>query len=904
MISGTALSERPVTFQEESGPVGIGTVGSGVPVESQIPDYWPTNGWRRSSPEMQGMSSAKLNDMMQYVRQQSIGIDSVVVVRNGYVVFEEYPRPRLYGPESLHPLYSVTKSFSSALIGIAIKQGFIDGVQHKMLDFFPNRTFANVDSLKEAITLEHVLTMTSGLPWDEWTYPYGDSRNDVRRIMTNPDPVQFVLDRPMSSTPGTTWVYNSGGSHLLSAIINETTGADIEAFARENLFDPLGISNLFWGKDPFQRLSWGSMGLSLTPLDMAKFGFLYLNNGTWEGQQIIPAEWVTESTRPHFSLDQSWQYGYQWWISPAYNVYVARGYMGQNIIVSPDYNMVVVFTGSYTYGQEGTQLFYDYILPAVGSTVPDDYPTIQEAINHAAVGDVILVKPGTYYERVVVNKTISLVGEDVSTTIIDGGNTGHVISIVSDNVTLTGFTVQRGGGIMFPNYDAGISLKNTRGCKITSNNIVDNGCFGIHLLESNQNTVSGNDLARNTWYAIDLATSSGNIVSSNTAMFNGNIGIGLHYSSQNNFILGNTILNNTYGLDAARASNNTILGNHLANNSETGIWIQDYAINNTIVGNNVTDSCYCIKIEEQADSNTVSGNILTYGQFGIQVLNAKYTDICNNTITHNYGGDMWDAGIRLDSAGFSRIHSNLISDNWRGILLYTNSPNVSIYNNNISANEFGVRVASGGSNNLNMTGNLVANNNGYGIGLTGLGSSSNYATISQNTITDNSDGIALGQNSNYNSILQNNISRNKRGISIEFSTQNTIYHSNIADNNQQVNSTSASTNAWDNGCEGNYWSNYNGTDSDNDGVGDTYLPWEGLDNYPLMNVYWNPCDTNHDLKVDKDDIDISTRAFGTRSRDDLWNGHADITGTAPLVPDGRVDMRDIGLVAKDFGKKF
>jgi parallel beta-helix repeat protein len=852
---------------------------------------------------MQGMSSAKLNDMMQYVRQRSIGIDSVVVVRNGYVVFEEYPRPRLYGPLSLHPLYSVTKSFSSALIGIAIKQGFIDGVLHKVLDFFPNRTFANVDSLKEAITLEHVLTMTSGLPWDEWTYPYGDSRNDVRRIMTNPDPVQFVLDRPMVSTPGTTWVYNSGGSHLLSAIVNETTGADIEAFARENLFDPLGISNLFWSKDPFQRLSWGFMGLSLTPLDMAKFGFLYLNNGNWEGQQIIPAEWVTESTKSHFSLDQSWQYGYQWWINPTYNAYVARGYMGQNIIVSPDYNMVVVFTGSYTYGQEGTQLFYDYIRPAVGSTVPDDYPTIQEAINHATAGDVVLVKPGTYYEHVVVNKTISLVGEDASMTIIDGGNTGQVISIVNDNVTFTGFTVQRGGSHALPDLDAGICLNRTRGCTISGNTIVDNGCFGIHLFNSEQNTVSGNNLARNTLFAIELTTSSSNIISSNTAASNPNIGIGMHASSSNNNISGNTVIDNKYGISLNNAKNNTISSNRLANNSDTGIWMQSAAVNNTICANNITDCRHCIKIEEQANNNTVSGNILTDSKFGIQILNAKYTDICNNTITHNYGGDMWDAGIRLDSAGFSRIHSNLISDNWRGILLYTNSPNVSIYNNNISANEFGARIASGGSNNLNMTGNLVANNNGYGVGLTVFGSSSNYATISQNTITNNSDGIALGQNSNHNSILQNNISENKLGIHIEFSTQNTIYHNNIADNSQQANVTFASTNSWDNGCEGNYWSNYNGTDSDNDGVGETYLPWERLDNYPLMNVYWNPCDTNHDLKVDKDDIDISTRAFGTRSRDDLWNGHADITGTAPLVPDGRVDMRDIGLVAKNFGKK-
>jgi len=901
-IPRIALSDRVVPSQK-SGPAGTGGLGSGVPISSQVPDYWPTAGWRESSPEMQGMSSAKLNEMMQYVRQQTIGIDSVVVVRNGYVVMEEYPRPLLYGPQNPHPLYSVTKSFSSALIGIAVKEGFIDGVQHKVLDFFPNRTFANMDSLKEAITLEHLLTMTSGLPWDEWTYPYGDPRNDATAMMLSSDPVQFVLDRPMVRIPGTTWVYNGGGSHLLSAIVNETTGSDTETFAREHLFNPLGISNLFWGRDPFQHVPWGFMGMSLTPLDMAKFGYLYLNNGTWEGRQIIQTDWVTESIRPHYSAWPGWRYGYQWWISSASNVFVARGYMGQNIIVAPEYNMVVVFTGNYLYGPEGVQLFYNYILPAVGSTVPGDYSTIQEAINQAAVGGVILVRPGTYYEHVAVNKTVSLVGEDASTTIIDGNGTGCVVSIVCDNVTLTGFTVQRGGGIMFPDYDAGISLKNVRGCKISDNNVVDNGCFGIHLLESNQNTVMRNNFTRNAWYAIDLATSSNNTVSSNIAIFNGNIGVGMHCSSQSNIVLANTILNNAYGIDAARSSSNTILGNYLANNSETGIWIQDFAINNTILGNNVTGSRYCVKIEGQGNNNTVSGNLLAGGQSGIQVLNAEYTDICNNTITHNYGSE-WDAGIRLDSAGFSRIHSNLILDNWRGILLYSSSPNVSICNNSISGNEYGVRVASGGSNNLNMTGNFVADNNGYGVGLTGFGSSSSYATISQNTITNNSDGIALGQYSDYNTILQNNISGNKCGLYIELSTQNKIYSNNIVDNNLEVNITSASANAWDNGCEGNYWSSYDGTDMDNDGVGDTYLPWEGVDNYPLMNVYWNPCDINHDLEVNRTDIDISANAFSTRLGDTLWNPHADITGPEQLVSDGRVDMHDISLVARHFGEHY
>ena len=472
--------------------------------------------------------------------------------------------------------------------------------------------------------------------------------------------------------------------------------------------------------------------------------------------------------------------------------------------------------------------------------VPDDFLTIQEAINNAADGDTVFVKAGTYYEHVVVNKTVSLVGEDSSTTIVDGNGTGHVIDIISDNVNITGFTVQRGGSIALPDLNAGICLNSTRGCDISSNNIVDNGCFGIHLLDSDQNTVSGNSLMRNALFAIELSTSSNNIIQSNIVTFNPMTGIGMHASSHNNVILGNRVINNTYGINLNNLRNSTISGNYLVNNSEIGIWMQNDVISNAIYGNNVTDSRYCIKIEERANSNTIWRNVLTNSQSGIQIQNARYTEIFNNTIAHNYGSD-WDAGIRLDSAGYSRIYSNLITDNWRGILLYTTSPHVSIYSNNITDNEFAVRVASGGSNYLNVSDNIVMHNRGYGIGLTGFGGASNYATISRNIIVNNSDGIALGQYSNYNTILQNNISQNGYGFYIDYSTQNIIWRNNIVDNDQQVYVSTGSVNNWNGSYSagGNYWSDYNGSDSNNDGVGDTPYVLDGNngDNYPLMGYF-------------------------------------------------------------------
>jgi parallel beta-helix repeat protein len=574
--------------------------------------------------------------------------------------------------------------------------------------------------------------------------------------------------------------------------------------------------------------------------------------------------------------------------------------------------------------------------------VPDEYSTIQEAVNHAFDGDTVYVKTGTYYEHVVVNKTVSLVGENRDTTIIDGNRTGCVLDIVSDSVNVTSFTVQRSGNTMFPDFDAGISLNNAKSCIISNNNITDNGCFGIHLLNSNQNTISENDLTRNAMYAIDLTTSHNNTVSSNAAIFNTNIAIGMHIASENNNIIGNRVISNPCGIDAANVSNNTISHNYLTDNSEIGIWVQDNSINNGIYGNNVTGSRYCIKIEEQADSNTVSGNILTGGQFGIYILNARYTEIYNNTVAHCYGSD-WDAAVRLESAGYTVIHNNEIFDNWRGILLYASSPYVSVYGNNVTSNEYGIRVAMGGSNYVNVSGNYVANNRGYGIDVTGFGGGgeSNYATIARNLIVNNTFeavGLGIGSNyntivqndmignghagvtlerySNYNTIVQNNIIENAYGICFDLyivnSTQNVILNNNIINNTQQVRIASGSVNNWDGGypAGGNYWSDCSGTDlfcgvyqnrSGSDGIADEpyIIDAENKDRYPLMNP-WTPqaliTDINDDGKVNILDVTIVAKAFGTKQGDLMWNEAAD------LDKNGQINIIDITIVAKDYGK--
>ena len=341
-----------------------------VDVKATLPDYWPTNGWQTSEPESQGMSSKKLRGLHNYIRDQNLPIDSVIIVRNGYIVYEDYPSLS-YGENSTHILHSVTKSFTSALIGIAIKEGYINNVSETVVSFFPNHTIANLNAWKQAMTIEHLLNMEAGIEWDEWSYPYTDPRNDLIKMINSGNCVQFMLDRPMATEPGTVWLYNTGASHLLAAIIKQTTGQTPLQYAHDVLFKPLGITKAYWTHDP-QGLHYGGSELHLRPRDMAKFGFLYLQNGTWDGNQIILSSWVNKSRE---SVVYPWYgtgYGYQWWKDLDLGTYEARGLNNQLIIVDPTNNLVIIFTATDTTGKvHVSYLVSEYILSAIGE-FPDD----------------------------------------------------------------------------------------------------------------------------------------------------------------------------------------------------------------------------------------------------------------------------------------------------------------------------------------------------------------------------------------------------------------------------------------------------------------------------------------------------------------------------------------------------
>jgi CubicO group peptidase (beta-lactamase class C family) len=300
------------------------------------PPYWPTLGWRTGTPEEQSLDSAKLAEGLQSIQRQDIKIDSLLIIRNGSVVLDAYFHDP-YDGKFPHDMASVTKSVMTTLIGIAADQGKIQ-LDQPIVSFFPDRTIANLDDRKKSITVRHLASMINGFE----SGCLADDMGTLDRMRSNPDWVQAALDRKMVQEPGKSFCYDSPGMHLLSAILQESTGMTALEFARQNLFEPLGIHEVIWVSDP-QGYTHGWGDLHLKPDDAAKLGYLWLNNGVWDGKQIVSTAWVKDSVKAHSSAGDD-EYGYGWWISEG--TYFASGRGGQNIKVVPALNAIVVTTGS------------------------------------------------------------------------------------------------------------------------------------------------------------------------------------------------------------------------------------------------------------------------------------------------------------------------------------------------------------------------------------------------------------------------------------------------------------------------------------------------------------------------------------------------------------------------------
>jgi CubicO group peptidase (beta-lactamase class C family) len=302
-------------------------------------DPEPARALSTGTPEEHGFDSAKLAEGLLAIRKNGTPIHSLMVLRDDSVVLDSYFYP--YDGSIYHDLASVTKSVITTLIGIAADQGKLS-LDDPMLSFFPDRQISNQSERKGRITIRHLASMSSGLECDRKS-----DENTLDEMRASPDWVQFALDRRAVREPGTQFVYCGLDMHLLSAILQQATGMNALAFANEYLFVPLGIKDVYWPADP-QGYTHGWGDLCLRPLDMAKFGSLFLHNGNWEGQQVVSRTWVESALKVWMKgTGKIEDYGYGWWIGQPENVmeFLASGNGGQKIKVYPDLDLILVTTG-------------------------------------------------------------------------------------------------------------------------------------------------------------------------------------------------------------------------------------------------------------------------------------------------------------------------------------------------------------------------------------------------------------------------------------------------------------------------------------------------------------------------------------------------------------------------------
>ncbi|MGH9832099.1 MAG: serine hydrolase domain-containing protein [Blastocatellia bacterium] len=347
-------------------------------------DQWPTKRWPTATPAAVGLDAKALAELDADIASRKYGyVDSMLVIRRGKVAYDrsyKHDYDRIYGKQAketgplnahdpsgpynyynpwwhpfyrrgdLHTLQSVTKTVTSVIIGVATTRKEFPDLDTPILKFFDENKVANIDERKRRITIRHLLTMTGGFDWRE-DLPYSDPNNAAVVMEASADWVEFTINRPMAREPGTVFNYSSGESQLLSHIFRVATGKDIEEYAAQHLFAPLGIESYFWKRTP-SGLADTEGGLYLRPHDLAKIWYLFLKRGVWEGKQIVTDDWIKASVTPSVSVapNGTTKYGYKWWLFPYDDgasrlAWAGSGFGGQMPIVVSEYDLVVVFTG-------------------------------------------------------------------------------------------------------------------------------------------------------------------------------------------------------------------------------------------------------------------------------------------------------------------------------------------------------------------------------------------------------------------------------------------------------------------------------------------------------------------------------------------------------------------------------
>lgn len=329
-------------------------------------DYWPTEDWRESTLQEQGMDADILSGISAYIDATPPDLNTLLIIRHGVIVFEQYffkPYYQEFDRKSYQLFHSMTKSVISLLIGIALQQSYIQSLDQHWQEFTPEYFVHTTDLRKRQITIRHLLKMTSGLNPDYLGYPgYERFKSD--------DWVRFALKHPIRAHPDEFFLYSSLGSHLLSVILTEATGMSTLEFARRFLFAPLGIASneergFLWETDP-RGYYLGGTGLRLRARDAAKLGYLVLNNGLWDGQQLLPADYVQAATHEQSKggYPEASGYGYLWWTEQqeGYHSFYAAGFGGQYIQVFPELDTIIVM---FAPDEPATGVYHRLFIPSL-----------------------------------------------------------------------------------------------------------------------------------------------------------------------------------------------------------------------------------------------------------------------------------------------------------------------------------------------------------------------------------------------------------------------------------------------------------------------------------------------------------------------------------------------------------
>lgn len=345
----------------------------------------PTVGWAlptksgklpRSLPEAQGVAPGGLLDFVKTIEAQKLNVHSLIVVKRGHVVGEGWWAP--YAPQLKHTLYSLSKSFTSTAVGMAVAERRLS-VEDKVVSFFPNEVPTTVSTNLAAMRVKDLLTMSTG---------HDKDTTGALRAGTNTNWVKAFLAQPVDHEPGTFFVYNSGATYMLSAIVQKLTGQTVLDYLKPRLFGPLGIEGEDWEVDP-NGINTGGWGLRLRTEDIAKFGQLYLQKGVWNGKRLISEAWINDATRAEVQSkggkgdasvnDWIQGYGYQFWRCRN-DAYRGDGAFGQYCIVLPKEDAVVAITSETGNMQGVLNAVWNHILPALRRVGLPSYKAEQEAL--------------------------------------------------------------------------------------------------------------------------------------------------------------------------------------------------------------------------------------------------------------------------------------------------------------------------------------------------------------------------------------------------------------------------------------------------------------------------------------------------------------------------------------------